>query len=189
MMILDDSEIVELAFRRDETAVQLMQERYGRLCMAVAKRILPDERDAEECAGDAFLHAWNSIPPERPESLRAYLARIVRNLALDRYDYNGAQRRSTALTDAFEELEQSICDTGDGPEISAERQEFRSFINRFLRAESKEARVYFIRRYWYGQSISEIARECGAGTEKVKSSLFRTRSRLREAMKKEDISI
>jgi RNA polymerase sigma factor (sigma-70 family) len=186
---LEDEQIVELSFRRDGTAVKEMQDKYGRLCMEIAGRILPDPRDAEECASDAFLHAWNSIPPEHPRSLKAYLARIARNLALDRYDYNSASRRSTALTDAFEELEGCICGDKDEPERAAEAGEFRTFLNDFLRAQPRDARIYFIRRYWYGEGIGEIACSCHAGEEKVKSSLFRTRNRLREAMIKENISI
>ena len=91
--------------QRQERAISQMEEAYGKLCAAVARNILPDRRDCEECVSDTWLKAWRTIPPENPKSLRAYLARITRNLALDRYDYNTAKRRSTALEESFEELE------------------------------------------------------------------------------------
>jgi len=181
---LEDSDIVALSFQRDEHAVTEMQQKYGALCRSVIRRILPDARDAEECLNDTFLKAWNAIPPDRPRSLSAYLARIARNLALDRYDYNAAGRRRSALTEAFEELEESLFDVSDGPVQAAEESEFRRFLNHFLRSLPQDARIYFLRRYWYGESIREIASACGAGEEKVKSSLFRTRNRLRDEMEK-----
>ena len=154
----------------------------------VRVRILPDERDAEECLSDLWVRVWNSIPPERPRALGAFLARIARNLALDRLSYNAAEKRDSALTEAFEEL--APCLVGaDDTQRGAEAAEFRAWINAFLRAQTKENRVFFVRRYWYGESVSEIARACDCSEEKVKSSLFRTRNRLREAMRKEDIAI
>lgn len=186
---MEDSNIIELYFQRKEEAVQQTQKKYGRLCENVARNILTDGRDLEECVSDTFLHAWNAIPPEQPRSLPAYLARITRNLALDRYAYNRAAQRSTALTDAFEELEGCIGNLRESPAQAAEAQEFRQFINRFLRSQSAQARSFFLRRYWYGEGVGEIAQACGVTEAKIKSSLFRTRSKLREAMQKEEISI
>lgn len=184
---MEDTQIIELFFQRTESAITQAQVKYGRLCMSVIVRILPDPRDAEECASDTYLKAWNAIPPERPRSLGAYLARIARNLALDRYDYNTAGQRSTALTDAFEELEECLPDAQKNPSREAERMEFNGFLNRFLRAQPEEARSFFLRRYWYGESVREIAEACRASEGQVKSSLFRTRNRLRDAMEKENV--
>ena len=112
----------------------------------MAQRLLADPRDTEECVSDTYLRVWNAIPPERPRSLRAYLARITRNLALDRYNYNTAAQRSTALTDAFEELEPWIV-TGQGdPDTELDASELRRVLNGFLRRQSAEARVFFLRR-------------------------------------------
>ncbi|WP_417054232.1 RNA polymerase sigma factor, partial [Dysosmobacter sp.] len=102
---MGDQQIIQLFFQRCEEAITQTQKKYGALCRSVAQRLLTDPRDTEECVSDTYLRVWNAIPPERPRSLRAYLARITRNLALDRYNYNTAAQRSTALTDAFEELE------------------------------------------------------------------------------------
>ena len=110
---MGDQQIIQLFFQRCEEAITQTQKKYGALCRSVAQRLLADPRDTEECVSDTYLRVWNAIPPERPRSLRAYLARVTRNLALDRYNYNTAAQRSTALTDAFEELEPWIV-TGQG---------------------------------------------------------------------------
>lgn len=150
--------------------------------------VLPDQRDAEECVSDAYLRAWNAIPPEQPASLGAYLARITRNLALDRYDYQHAEKRSSDLTCAFEELE-AVLPTAERAEDAADRLTLQQVLNDFLRAQTREARTYFIRRYWYGESISEIAAACRAGEGAVRVSLFRTRNRLRKALEKGGIAL
>ncbi len=180
---MDDNKIICLFEERSETAVSLLQEKYGRLCLSIARHILTDERDAEECVNDASLKVWNSIPPEHPLSLAAYVSRITRNLALDRYSYNTAKQRSTALTEAFEELEAVLFSSSD-VEDAIHEKEFRQFINGFLQGLSKENRIYFVRRYWYGDSIKEIAKAFSISEEKVKSSLFRTRNRLKTALTK-----
>lgn len=120
--------------------------------------------------------------------LSAFLSRIARNLALDRLSYNHAEKRASALTEAFEELEPCLVGADDSQQ-QAEAAEFNAWIRKFLAAQTRDNRVFFVRRYWYGESISEIADACRCSEEKVKSSLFRTRNRLREAMKKEDIAI
>ena len=179
---MEDLQIISLLFQRSEAAIPVLQQKFGGLCRSVISRILPDSRDVEECTSDTYLRVWNSIPPQHPARLDSYLARVARNVALDRYDYNMASMRNTGLTLA-DELEAFLPSRNK----AADAVEFRSFINRFLRGLPKESRVMFIRRYWYGESVAEIAHVCGCGEEKVKSSLFRTRNKLREAMMKEEI--
>ena len=180
---MEDIHIINLLFQRSETAISVLHQKFGGLCRSVISRILSDSRDVEECANDTYLRVWNSIPPQRPEHLDRYLARIARNVALDRYDYNMASMRNTGLSLAYEELE-AYLPTRDQ---QTDTVEFRTFLNRFLRGLSKENRIMFIRRYWYGESVAEIANACSCGEEKVKSSLFRTRNKLRAAMVKEEI--
>ena len=180
---MEDLQIINLLVQRSETAISALHQKFGRLCRSVISNILPDSRDVEECMGDTYMRVWNSIPPQRPHRLDSYLARIARNVALDRYDYNMAGMRNSGLTLAYEELE--ACLPTGSEETDA--VEFRSFINRFLRGLPKESRIMFVRRYWYGESVAEIARSCGCSGEKVKSSLFRTRNKLRVAMEKEEI--
>lgn len=182
---MNDSEIVALFFQRNEYAIDRAQEKYGGLCFSTARRILPDARDAEECVSDVWMRIWNAIPPERPRHLGAYIARIARNLALDRFHYNSAEKRSTALTEAFEELEFCLPQTGQLP--PEERQAFSDFIAAFLRRLNRESRIFFVRRYWYGESVEEIARAWGVSEGKVKSSLFRTRTRLRTDLEREGV--
>ena len=171
-------------FRRDPEAIRAAQEKYEKRCLAAARHILPDDRDAEECVSDVWLRLWNAIPPERPRSLAAYITTVTRRLALDKCDYNRAAQRRSDLTVAFEELEGCL-PAEDGAVRALEQQEFRRVLNDFLRKLTRQSRTYFVRRYWYGESIREIADSCGAGEEKVKSSLFRTRQRLRTVLEKE----
>ena len=153
---MEDAQIIDHFFRRDPEALRAAQEKYEKRCLAAARHILPDARDAEECVSDVWLRLWNAIPPERPRSLAAYITTVTRRLALDKCDYNRAAQRRSDLTVAFEELEGCL-PAEDGAVRALEQQE----------------------------SIREIADSCGAGEEKVKSSLFRTRQRLRTVLEKE----
>lgn len=186
---MEDEQIVALFFDRSEDAIPAVKGKYSALCQSVAWKILPDRRDVEECVSDVLLRVWNAIPPERPRSLAAYLARITRNLALDRHSYNTASRRSSALTQAFEELEPWLPAGSGDPEGCIDRDHFHQVINGFLRGLSKQARIYFLRRYWYGDSVREIADDFRVGESRVKTSLFRTRQRLRETLEKEGITV
>ena len=122
---MGDDEILQLFYHRVEYAISAVEEKYGRLCRSVARGILKDERDVEECVNDTCMRAWNAIPPEKPRSLEAYLVRITRNLALDRYAYHHSQKRETALTEAYEELEACLPLAKDGPEEAAMVQELQ----------------------------------------------------------------
>lgn len=180
---MEDQQIIGLLFQRSETAIFALQQKFGGLCRSIISNILPDKRDVEECLSDTFLRVWNSIPPQRPARLDSYLARIARNVALDRYDYNTASMRSTGLTLAYEELAMYL----PSREQETDGVEFRAFINRFLRGLPKASRMMFIRRYWYGESIAQVAEAFECSEEKVKSTLFRIRNKLRQAMIKEGI--
>ena len=151
---MGDDEILQLFYHRVEYAISAVEEKYGRLCRSVARGILKDERDVEECVNDTCMRAWNAIPPEKPRSLEAYLVRITRNLALDRYAYHHSQKRETALTEAYEELEACLPLAKDGPEEAAMVQELQRTLNDFLRAQPEDARRFFLRRYWHGESIA-----------------------------------
>lgn len=180
---MEDQQIIGLLFQRSEIAIYALQQKFGGLCRSIISRILTDARDVEECTSDTYLRVWNSIPPQRPARLDSYLARIARNVALDRYDYNTACMRNTGLTLAYDELAVYL----PHREKEADSVEFRNFVNHFLRGLPKPARTMFIRRYWYGESVGEIAKAFKYSEEKVKSSLFRTRNKLRDAMIKEGI--
>lgn len=183
---MEDNYIINLFFNRSEQALSFLQIKYKALCLSIIRRILPDERDVEECLGDILLKVWQSIPPNRPDSLAAYLSRISRNTALDRYSYNHAEKRSTALTTAFEELEGCLISSCNVENIVQDK-EFRQFLNDFLQGLKKQNRIYFVRRYWYGESIAEISTAYQVSEEKVKSSLFRTRNQLKLALERKGI--
>lgn len=180
---MEDSQIIALLFERSEQAIRVLQDKYGNLCRSVASNILPDIRDVEECISDTYLRVWKSIPPQHPDRLDCYVARIARNAALDRHDYNRAFIRNSSLSLAYEELEFVLPSHDSGVEAIA----FRTFLNQFLRSQKKDARIMFLRRYWYGDSIRQIAAAFGCGEEKVKATLFRIRNKLRDAMIKEEI--
>ena len=183
---MEDSQIIELYWTRSEDAIQYTRERYESLCYALASRILSDRRDAEECVSEAYLRIWNAIPPERPARLGAFLAKIVRNLALDRYDYLRAARRNAELELAFDELGECLPDGAD-VEQAADGKEVAQAVSRFLRTQPQKVRKLFIRHYWYGDSLEVLAKAFGMSQSAVKSQLFRTRSKLREALREEEI--
>lgn len=182
---IEDDTILALYWDRAEDAVAFTKEKYGALCRSIARRLLNDERDVNECENDVYIRAWNSIPPERPSCLSAWLSRVTRNAALDRSKYNTAACRSNALTDAFEELEPWLITAEGDPQKALDAKSLRRVLNDFLRAQSPEARRFFLRRYWYGESVREIAQACGVKESKVKTSLFRTRERLRTELERE----
>ena len=182
-----DSTILALYWDRVEDAVTFTKEKYGALCRSIARRLLTDERDVDECESDVYIRAWNSIPPERPSCLSAWLARVARNAALDRIRYNAAACRSSALTEAFEELEPWLVTAEGDPQRVLDVKELRRVLNGFLRTQSPEVRQFFLRRYWYGESVQEIAQAYGVKESKVKTSLFRTRERLRKELEREEL--
>ena len=184
---MEDSTILALYWDRVEDAVTFTKEKYGALCRSIARRLLTDERDVDECESDVYIRAWNSIPPERPSCLSAWLARVARNAALDRIRYNAAACRSSALTEAFEELEPWLIAAEGDPQRELDAKDLRRVLNSFLRAQSPEARRFFLRRYWYGETVREIAQACGVKEVTVKTSLFRTRERLRTELEREGI--
>ena len=185
---MEDREIVDLYWARDEQAIEETDRKYGRQCQAIARNILGSEHDAVECVSDTWMSAWNSMPDQRPNHLLAFLGKIVRNLALDRWDYLHAKKRSAAATTMLSELEDCIPGF-ESTERHAEDQETAAVISRFLRTLDPDTRNIFLRRYWYADSISEIAARFSTNESRVKSSLFRTRKKLRAVLEKEGIAL
>lgn len=165
MIVLNDEEIVRLYYERSEDGIAQSEQKYGRLCRSVIRRILPDERDAEECLSDVWIRTWNSIPPEKPRVLGAFLARIARNLALDKLSYNGAGKRASALTEAFEELEPCLVGAED-TQKSVEASEFSIWLQAFLRAQTRENRVFLSAATGTGKASARSQRHAGAARKK-----------------------
>ncbi len=180
---MEDSKIVELYFQRSETAVEETQKKYGAYCHSVARRILYNPQDIEECVNDAYLDAWNNIPPKKPSRLGVFLAMLTRNRSLDRLDYNRAQKRAEQMTLLLDEF--AYCFSDDDVEIDS--MLFKKVINSFLESLDERTRIIFVQRYWYMCSISEIAKALDMSEANVKTSLHRTRNKLKLLLQKEGI--
>ena len=184
---MNDEQITELLFARDESGIAALRESYGRLLKSVAYGVLRSEQDAEECESETLLRAWNSIPPARPQRLAAYLCRIARRLALDRYDYNRAAKRSGEVL-PIDELAEYIGGSS-GAEDRLTENELTRLLNEFLRAQDYNTRVIFMRRFWFGDTTKEIEKRLHASESMVKSRISRTLKRLREYLRKEGYDI
>ena len=186
---MEDTDIIQLYWARDEGAIAATDEKYGTLCRSLSHNILASREDAEECVNDTYLHTWNAIPPARPSALKPWLGRIARNLSLDRWKWTRAQKRGGAGMEVLlGELDDCV-PTSHSPERCLEDQEIADLIGAFLRRLPPERRQIFLRRYWYGQELSEIAGALGCGQGKVKSSLFRTRKALRAYLEQEGVAL
>ena len=183
-----DEEIIELYFSRDERAIKETEIKYGAYLTAIAHRILHNEHDTEEIVNDTYLSAWRTIPPKRPDILRLFLARIARNVAIDRLEYRLAQKRNSDRDILLSEVADFL-PAQSNVEDAWEAQELTKLINCFLRTLDARARVVFIRRYWHAYSIAEIAQEYGVSESYVKNCLFRTRNKLRKYLEKEGVSV
>lgn len=202
-----DGNIVALYFARSETAISQTAAKYGRYLYSIAKRITGDDRDAEECVNDTYLHAWNSIPPNAPGDLAPYLGRIARNAAFDRYRMATAEKRGGGEVEAvINELAGCVSDddnigddnigddntagvisdiSGAADGFTADESadsELSCAINEFLRSLPRRKRVIFMQRYWYSLPVSEIAAKNGMGQSAVKMSLLRMRTELKERL-------
>ncbi len=185
---MDDTNIIELYWERNESAIAETAYKYGKKLGQLGQRILESREDAEECVNDAYLRAWNSIPPARPDHLFAYLAKITRNLALNVLEKKRADKRRGIVVELSKELEQCLSDR-DELERIGDSEEIGEAINGFLGMQPALMRRVFIRRYWYMDSVREIAFLYGIKESRVKSILFRMRGGLRKYLEKEGITI
>ena len=183
---MDDEKIIEMFFDRNELALNETEQKYGRYCFAVSYRILNSNEDSEECVNDTWLAAWNAIPPKKPDSLRGFLARICRNISLDRLDFLKADKRNQNVTEAFEELEAFL---SGGEENIPEEMFMREAVNSFLASLDRKTRIIFMRRYWYFCSIPEIAESMGISENSVRVTLHRTKLKMKSFFEKEGITI
>lgn len=179
-----DSQIIELYFARDESAIVRTDEKYGRYCRAVAGRILSDRKDAEECVNDAYVGVWNAIPPKRPRNFKLFVGIITRNIALDRFDYNRAKKRGDGAEAAIDEFASTMSDGGmPCDDVLA----LREIINDFLASLDSRTRIIFMRRYWYMCTVEEIAAGFKLTSANVRVILHRTRRRFAARLKKEGL--
>ena len=184
---MEDSAIIDLYWAREERALSETDTKYGGYCRSIAHNILRNREDTEECVSDTWLHAWNAMPPHRPERLSGFLGKLTRRISLKRWEAARAKKRfgdETAL--ALEELSQCVDGSGD-VQRELEATELAARINDFVLALPQAERRVFLCRYWYLDSVAEIAIRFGFSTSKVKSMLYRIRQQLRQTLEQEGL--
>lgn len=176
---MEDNDIIRLYWDRNDQAIRATSEKYGRYCKAIAKNILNSEEDAEECVNDTYLNAWNAMPTHWPEQLAAFLGKLTRNLSFNRYKHDRAKKRGGGeMVFVLDELMDCVSDI-DNVEQEVDRQELIKAVNSFVRSLSAKKRNIFVRRYWYADSVSEIAGDYGILPGNVSKTLERTRKQLK----------
>lgn len=186
---MEDKTIVELYWERDENAITETAAKYGRYCYAIAFNILSDAEDAKESVNDAYLNAWNSMPPHRPAFLSTFMGKITRFVSLKKWRERRTQKRGGGNVDlAFEELSDCI-PANTMPDAELESKELAKMINAFLDELPVHEQKVFICRYWYFDSVSAISKQFGFSESKVKSMLHRTRKKLRSKLSEEGVII
>ena len=182
---MEDGQIIDLYFRRDEDAIRQTEAAYGGKLYNLSYRILWNREDAEESVSDTYMKAWENIPPTRPAFFYAYLAKICRFLSMGKLDWNNAAKRRAEVVTLSDELACCIPDVSREQQLQS--QELGALLNDFLATLSDENRRIFMRRYWYGESIGEIAQRFRLGESNVKTKLMRTRNALRAFLEKEGV--
>ena len=185
---MDDTKIIELFFQRDQQAIRELDAKYGKACHSLSFNIVNNRQDAEECVNDAYLGAWNAIPPAKPDPLLTYLCKMVRNISLNAYYKRKAAKRSSRYTVAMEEIEACIA-APDMVEAEIEARELARIIEGFLDMLTPEDRVIFLRRYWFADSYTDIAVFVGLSEKNVSVRLSRIRRKLRQYLIEREVLI
>lgn len=185
---MNDLEIISLYVQRDEKALQETAAKYGRFCHTMALNILSVHEDAEECVNDTYLKAWNSIPPEEPDYLKGWLGKVVRNISLDLWRKNHRKKRYAGMESLFDELDECIPDPV-GVEDEVERRDLTVLLSKWLASLPKNDRILFMRRYWYGESLKNIAKTCHATPTDLANRMYQLRQKLKSELKSEEVVI
>jgi len=184
---MDDTAIIELFWAKNQDAIAETDKAYGRCLQGIAQRIVLVREDAQECVSDTYYKAWETIPPTRPNHLFAYLAKICRHVALGMLDWKNAAKRKAEVVSLTTEMEACIPDSRRDAVL--EEKELGRILSSFLRTLSTENRMIFLRRYWYVDTIAEIAQRYGMTESKVKMQLSRTRKKLSAFLEQEGITV
>lgn len=185
---MEDTAIIELYWARNQDALTQTDRKYGPMCRTLAFNILSDRQDSEECVNDTWHRAWNTMPPQRPDSLRAYLGRIVRNLSISRLRQRTAQKRGGGLNIMLSELEDCLPASGS-VEDKLETKELAAAISRWLRTREPDDRVLFVRRYWYGEPCHELAREWNLLPNQMAKRMLKLRRSLKQSLEQEGFDV
>lgn len=183
---MEDTQIIHLFYKRSEQAIAALEKKYGRLCCKIANNMLNSSQDVEECVNDAYYAVWNSIPPQNPAPLSAYICRIVRNLSVKKYHSNKAKKRNSTYDLVLEELEAYI-PARNTIESEWESKELAKVIDGFLETLGKENRILFVKRYWFSESVADIAKELGMSEHTVSGRLYRIRIKMKKYLQKEGV--
>ena len=184
---MEDTKIIELYFARDEQAIKETEQKYGRLCHSISYNILQNAEDSEECVNDTFSALWNAIPPTKPDNFMAFVCKIARNISLKRLEFLSREKRAANITLSFEELDCILPDTAAS--VNIDDEELGRLINKFLLAQKEDTRNVFLRRYFFFDSIEEIAKRYGFTNSKVKNMLLNTRKKLKDFLIKEGFQL
>lgn len=185
---MEDSAIIELYWARNEGAITETDRKYGPLCRNLAFHILSDWEDSKECVNDTWHRAWDTMPPQRPDSLRAYLGRIVRNLSISRIRRRTAQKRGDGLNVMLSELEDCL-PSPIQVEREWETKELAAAISRWLRTLDPDDRVLFVRRYWYGDAVNDLAREWDRLPNQMSKRMLKLRRSLKQSLEQEGFDV
>ena len=185
---MEDAQIIDMYWLRDEYAIQATDDKYGAFCHRIAMNILHSFQDSEECVSDAYGRCWDTMPPQRPGSLRAYVGAIIRNLSISRYRASRAQKRFGGAEVLLSELADCVPAT-ESVQRTVEAGELAELIDRWLRGLEREERALFIRRYWNGDSVKLLAGELGLRPNALTKRLLRLRESLRRELEREGICV
>ena len=185
---MTDMEIINLFFERSEQAIDELAKKHGNAVARVARNILGNEQDTEECVNDTYLGTWNAIPPHRPTPLRTFVCKIARNLATKKYHVNTAEKRNSQYDLALDELEEYLADNSSVEE-AYDAKELAEAINGFMATLNYTDRFIFTRRYWYSDPVQDIAKMAHSTTNSVTVRLFRIREKLRHYLAKEGLLV
>ena len=186
--MIEDEKIIELFFKRSEQGIRELDIKYGKVCHKLSNNIVNNRQDAEECVNDAYLGAWNAIPPARPNPLLTYICKIVRNISLKNYYRKEAAKRSSHYTIAMEEIEACIADPKT-VEAEMEARELARIIGEFLDTLTVENRVIFMRRYWFSDSGKDIAELVGLSEKNISVRLTRIRQKLKDYLLEREVFV
>ena len=186
--MIDDEKIIELFFERSEQGIRELDNKYGAICHNLSYNIVNNRQDAEECVNDAYLGAWNTIPPVHPNPLLSYIVKIVRNISIKIYWRKGAAKRSSHYTIALEEIEACITDRKT-VEDEIEVRELARIIEDFLDTLTLENRVIFMRRYWFSDSYKDIADFVGLSEKNISVRLTRIREKMKQYLIEREVLV
>jgi len=185
---MEDTLIIELFFQRNEKAIEETKNKYGKYCFTIANNILKNYEDSEECVSDTYIKTWQSIPPQKPSDFKAWIGRVTRNIAINKWKYNHRKKRHDTPYILMSELDECI-PSGFTIDDQIDKNELGRLISIWLRGLTKENQALFIQRYWFGFEIRELSKKFGISSSNLSSRLHYLRSALRKYLEKEDICI